>query len=408
MDYVKIFDTNVNSTLESYLTKPTLVRAIIHLLLVLYVVQLAPVPPPQVLILFTNIYFKLAIFILVLYTAQFSPSISILVALAFLATINYSTRGKFGINGIYEMLDNVPATPVNSLQAIQQLNTMANSSIPVPVSIVTPITTMALTNASTQDAINAINTLSNQAMLPSAGSKEQISIATQIASENITSTMPSPTQSVNAINILANAAMQPDAIPISTIMPIANAAMSGVSTPIGASAVQSLINQASSPSAGTSINVDSAVKTALMNISDNTQQPSKINGSTDAIKAVHILGEHAISNDSVSSSVITPIANIAASGVSTPAGLSAIQMLASQSISSPGTPENVISAVQIATADIRKTNQEKSTPIASESTDLSSSGCYPMRNYDMSKVIPMQDGKTSFEDWQNFNPSLSS
>ena len=416
MDYINSFDNSVNSTFEQYLTKPTIVRAAIHLLLVLYIVQLAPVPPPQVLVLFTNVYFKIAMFVLVLWTAQFSPSISILVALAFMATINYSTRGKFGINGIYEMLDNVPATPVNSLQAVQQLTSMASSPTPVPASIVTPITNMILTNVTTPDAISAVQSLSNQAMASTAGDPAKIASLTQIVASNISASMPSPSQAIQAVNTLANAAVQPSAIPTSTIIPIANAAMSGVSTPIAASAVQSLVNQATAPSAGTPTNISSAVQTALTNISDNSQSHGSAHSSTtiatanNATQAVQSLANAAASPSAAPISAVTPIANIAASGVSTPVGLAAVQALATQaSTASPGTIANVTAAVQTATADIHKTAESKakdsSMPIPTYDNE---SGCYPVRNYDMSKVTGLQDGKKTFENWQTFKPSITS
>jgi hypothetical protein len=92
MDYVKTFDSNINDVLSQFVRKPTLIRGVIHLLLILYSARLAPSLPKQVLLLFENQYFKLFIFSLILWTAQFSPSTSILIALAFMVTVNYANQ----------------------------------------------------------------------------------------------------------------------------------------------------------------------------------------------------------------------------------------------------------------------------------------------------------------------------
>jgi hypothetical protein len=101
MDYVKLFDDTLNERLSQFVRKPTLVRGIVHLLLILYAARLAPTLPRQVMLLFENQYFKLFIFSLILWTAQFSPSTSILIAVSFMVTVNYSTQRP-----LWEMLEN--------------------------------------------------------------------------------------------------------------------------------------------------------------------------------------------------------------------------------------------------------------------------------------------------------------
>lgn len=101
MDYVKLFDDTLNERLSQFVRKPTLVRGIVHLLLILYAARLAPTLPRQVMLLFENQYFKLFIFSLILWTAQFSPSTSILIAVSFMVTVNYSNQKP-----LWEMLEN--------------------------------------------------------------------------------------------------------------------------------------------------------------------------------------------------------------------------------------------------------------------------------------------------------------
>lgn len=105
MEYVKMFDDNVNDKLSQFVRKPTLIRGIIHLLLVLYSARLAPTLPKQVLLLFENQYFKLFIFSLILWTAQFSPSTSILIAVAFLVSVNYANQRP-----LWEFIENTESS----------------------------------------------------------------------------------------------------------------------------------------------------------------------------------------------------------------------------------------------------------------------------------------------------------
>jgi hypothetical protein len=103
MDQLKYIDNSINNTLASVLKKPTLIRGVIHLLLILYAARLAPQLPDQVLELFKNSYFKMFIFSLILWTSQFSPSISILIAVSFMITINFINNKP-----LLEFMDNVP------------------------------------------------------------------------------------------------------------------------------------------------------------------------------------------------------------------------------------------------------------------------------------------------------------
>lgn len=107
MDLIKDFDKTLNNALTQYVKKPTIVRGVLHLFLILYAAQIAQTLPRSVYNIFQNNYFKLFIFSLILWTAQFSPSTSVLIAIGFMVTINYSTKGRF-----WEFLENTePAAP---------------------------------------------------------------------------------------------------------------------------------------------------------------------------------------------------------------------------------------------------------------------------------------------------------
>lgn len=106
MEFVQKFDGTVNTFLNNFVRKPTLVKGIVHLLLILYAARVAPSLPQPVMTLFDNPYFKLFVFSLILWTAQFSPSTSILIALGFMITVNYANKKP-----LWEFLDNTDAAP---------------------------------------------------------------------------------------------------------------------------------------------------------------------------------------------------------------------------------------------------------------------------------------------------------
>jgi hypothetical protein len=105
MDVIRTFDSTVDNFMSTFLRKPTLIRGAIHLILILYAARIAPKPPQVVLDLFENQYFKLFFFALILWTAQFSPSTSLLIAVAFMVTMNY-----FGQKALWEFMENVETT----------------------------------------------------------------------------------------------------------------------------------------------------------------------------------------------------------------------------------------------------------------------------------------------------------
>jgi hypothetical protein len=107
MDIIKGIDNGVNSIMEPLLQQPTLIRGFIHLFLIVYAAKLAPMLPKEFLAVFDNAYFKLFVFSLILWTAQFSPSTSLLIALSFIMTANYLNHKH-----LWETMDNVPSSTV--------------------------------------------------------------------------------------------------------------------------------------------------------------------------------------------------------------------------------------------------------------------------------------------------------
>lgn len=302
------FDTTLDTILQDYIKKPTIIRGIVHLLLMLYLARIAPVPPKAVLKLFDNVYFKLFVFSLVLWTAQFSPSTSILIALAFMVTINYTTTGK-----VWEMMDNMSSSTV----------------------------------------------------------------ATTVTSE----------QSVEAVKVLATAAISPNATPASVIVPIANIAVVSTTTTDGVSAVQALAQQSMVPHPGTKDNVILAASTAINSMMPTMPTTMPTMPVVTPLQAIQALSSAASSPGAISSDVVAPVAVIAISAMTTPEGVNAVKMLAQQAtVPEAGTKDNIVMASKIAV----------------ESLPVQTSGCYPLRNYDMSKVSGQEDGRFTFEDYQTF------
>jgi len=130
MEYVQTVDNRINAYLGQYMKKPTILKAIVQLFLILYAARLAPQLPAPVMGLFENQYFKLFIFAMILWTAQISPSTSLLIAIAFLVTINYVNNKP-----LWEFMDNVdaPIAPSKDIAVDASVSVLKNQEETTPV-----------------------------------------------------------------------------------------------------------------------------------------------------------------------------------------------------------------------------------------------------------------------------------
>jgi hypothetical protein len=127
MEAIRKIDIQVSSLLNK-VSETIYVKAVLHLLLVLYAARLAPEIPQVVADLFVNPYFKLLIFSLILWTAQISPSTSILIALAFMVTLNHVNKKP-----LWEFLDNVDAATKIVTDAVPAAVESANPTVSTAV-----------------------------------------------------------------------------------------------------------------------------------------------------------------------------------------------------------------------------------------------------------------------------------
>jgi hypothetical protein len=384
---VDALDTKVSDILK-FIEKPTFVKGLVYLSLMLYAARIAPVPPKAVLALFENVYFKLFVFSLILWTAQISPSTSILIALAFMVTINYTTTGK-----IWEMMDNVPGsgsitpTPTAPTQAIamQAASTVmadqTNKST-VVTNVAQNPNTMVITPTIVQTpqgptVVNPSVVVSSAVVSTPSG--QQVVVTPSVTSITPSSASVTPAQSANAVTTLAQAASSPSASPTQAVANLATTASANVTTPAGANAIQQLAQQAVTPAPGDAAKVDAAKQTAMASIATAPAANPSVTPAQSAA-AITTLAQAAASPAASDVTAVNNVATIAMSNVSTPAATTAVQQLAEQA----ATP---------APGDAAKVDAAKQTALA---------GCYPMRNYDMNKVQPNIDGKWSFEDYQTF------
>lgn len=194
-------DNSLNSILDQFVRKPIIIKGIVHLFLILYASRLAPVPPKQVLELFDNQYFKLACMVLILWTANFSPSTSILIAIAFMVSINYSTTGK-----VWEMLENVVVQQAASSQgpvqvpmevqvskdeskaALSTLVEAAKSSSAQEPAEVVKVANMVVANVKTEEGVKAVGDIAKQAVVAEAGAPEKMAKAEEVVKASMDST----------------------------------------------------------------------------------------------------------------------------------------------------------------------------------------------------------------------------
>ena len=246
MEVIKKLDNGINSILSTLIKEPTLIRGAIHLLLMLYAARIAPKLPDAVLALFENQYFKLFIFSLILWTAQFSPSTSILIAIAFMVSINYVNQKPLWefMDGEIQLLEEETAGP--------ETTTMAPETM-------------------------APETMAPMSMAPMTMAPETTTFAPE------TTTMPpQTTAAIEAVVTLANAAVSTTAVPAEQVIPVAEVAAAAVTTPIGLQAIQVLAEQAVTPTPAPTPEVQRAVDIAVESITAAPQAPSLAPASTPA------------------------------------------------------------------------------------------------------------------------------
>lgn len=105
MESVQKLNDTVNKYMNPLQTN-TILRALLHLMIVIYAAKFAPSLPPQVVQVFQNKYVQIALFAVIMWTVHTSPSTAILLAIAFMVTMNYVNQKP-----LWEFLDNVTAAP---------------------------------------------------------------------------------------------------------------------------------------------------------------------------------------------------------------------------------------------------------------------------------------------------------
>ena len=197
MEVIKKLDNGINSILSTLIKEPTLIRGAIHLLLMLYAARIAPKLPDAVLALFENQYFKLFVFSLILWTAQFSPSTSILIAIAFMVSVNYANQKPLWefMDGEIQLLEEETAAPETTTfapettTAIEAVVTLANAAVSttaVPAEQVIPVAEVAAAAVTTPVGLQAIQVLAEQAVTPTPAPTPEVQRAVDIAVESIT------------------------------------------------------------------------------------------------------------------------------------------------------------------------------------------------------------------------------
>lgn len=224
MEVIKKLDNGINSILSTLIKEPTLIRGAIHLLLMLYAARIAPKLPDAVLALFENQYFKLFVFSLILWTAQFSPSTSILIAIAFMVSVNYANQKP-----LWEFMD-------GEIQLLEE-------ETEAPMTMGPETTTFA---------------------------PETLTLA------------PETTAAIEAVVTLANAAVSTTAVPAEQVIPVAEVAAAAVTTPVGLQAIQVLAEQAVTPTPAPTPEVQRAVDLAVESITAAPQEPTPAPAPTPA------------------------------------------------------------------------------------------------------------------------------
>jgi hypothetical protein len=422
MEYIKDLDSTVEKTMSPF-KKTAYLKAVLHLVLVLYAARLAPSLPDEVLSLFENQYFKLFIFSIILWTAQFSPSTSILIAIAFMVSMNAVNKKP-----LWEFLENIASeeqqneeskviiTPSQSMEAVNVLAQAASSPEAIPANTIANITNIAAANVTTQEGADALKQLAQQAITPGPAPQQIVSEAVDqiVASLPAPSSEPAQSQefapaptSSEAVNALANAAASPEASSSEAVRAIANIVAPSITTEQGAVALQQLAQQAVVPEAGATEKIAQAVQEVVSSI------PTPIVGPKveDSIEAVKLLAQAAASPEASSAQAVSNVVNIAAANIDSPEAENALKILAQEAVT-PGSasPEVITEAVKEVVGDMPAAEPPViGAPVASVAQKVAVSepapaeGCFPIRRYDMGKVeystVESKSSNPVFEDY---------
>ena len=299
MNYQSKFDSIVSQNFNKYVRTPQIVYGILILLITLYISQATPQLPMEVVPIIDNTFFKLFAFIIILLTAQVSPSLSILIAISFVILINYVNNRK-----LFEFFDptttatittQAPSvvltnTPVDAITATNLLTMQALSGSKgdsTSIAAATQAITTAIP-APDQKTVEAVNTLVNNALSPNAGDAMVVGTAMNTVNEavnkNMTTSTITPTAAVQALQVLSNAASTPGvnnnavvataANVIATIAPETTPAISAlvstsqqpVSTPVNVqeinNVVQNIVETITTPAAPTMATTTTTTTTA--------------------------------------------------------------------------------------------------------------------------------------------------
>jgi hypothetical protein len=339
MDYVKKFDSSIEKALTRYIRKPEIIYGMIILFIALYAAHIAPAVPEVISKIFSNTYFKLMFMIFILWIAQISPSMSIVIAVGFLMITNYANN-----KALFEMLDNTSAP-----------ETAAPAAAPTPL-----------------DSVDAVNQLTLQAMSPEAGSPEKVQDAAMVA---VSTMAPSDVAGQQAVIDLAQQALTPAAgepTQVATDMTTAVAAINNnlpatTTAPAVVQAVQVLADSAASPSANNVSMIQTATNIATSAVPSTSTTP-------EVISTINALATNAVTPAPVSPEVVTAAAQKVMDAIM---GVESTTSFAPAVTSMPA---------------------EMAAPPAMAPP---SAECYPMRSVDMSKVTPDFEGH-SIEDYQPF------
>lgn len=176
MNTVEQIDKRVNVALNTLFKYPIL-KAVVQALLILYAARLAPTPPKVILDLFENTYFKVLVFALILWTAQVSPSTAMLIAIAFMITVNYSTTGR-----LWELMEDVEAPSVEeSVAAVVALADSASKPVASDATQVEQTALIAVSPIVSDEGKKAVSDLAQQSVVSEAGDPQLVKNAVETA-----------------------------------------------------------------------------------------------------------------------------------------------------------------------------------------------------------------------------------
>jgi len=283
MNYINKFDNIVEKYADEYIRNKSVIFGIIFLFLMLYSAHIAPKLPSFVINIFDNSFFKLFVFVLILWVARVSLSLSILIAVVFLMTTNVMNNKKLlefienepmeneGIEDVdyidMELDEQLEENMTNTISGVNALDLLIDQAMSPFASSVDDVTKSMTTIAKSTDnsvtTLKAITELGEKAASNTSATIQEINKSATTILNSIQEKVPiSTTSGIQALNILSNATVAAQTLSPNAIKTTTQTIIKAIpETPLKQQAINNVLDLAEKATTKAPVQTESVIKT---------------------------------------------------------------------------------------------------------------------------------------------------